>query len=217
MTLSVRHLPDGSVEVVAEIVVGIETDRVMVPLGRFQGAVDPGGLRNAPVVVLHDAPLAEIVRIGARGAGEASMTVVDLMVGSVVGAELLRAASTADVILVVASGAAASSALVAARALSGRPLPVVPLDDHAAAHAMLRACDVVLDVAVPSVDGPTRALIRGAADRLGLFSDHHVVEVDPRPGLAQTENADDASLLELTAAATGVLAGRIAAENRRWR
>jgi hypothetical protein len=217
MTLSVRYLPDGSVEVLAEVVVGIETERVTVPLGRFEGAVDPGGLRNAPVVVLHDARLAELVRIGARRSGGASVAVVDLMVGSVVGAELLRAGSTADVILVVASGAMSSSPLVAARALRGRPLPVVPVDDDAAAHAMFRGCDVDLDVALPSVEGQTRTQIRGAAERLGLFGAHHVVEVDPRPGLAQRQSADLASALELTAAATGVLAGRIAAENRRWR
>lgn len=217
MTLTVRHLPDGSVEVLSEIAVGIETERVTVPLGRFEEAVDPGGLRNMPVVVLHDARVAEIVRIGASRSGGASVSVVDFSMGSVAGAELLRAASTADVILVVASDGAAPSVLVAARALSGRPLPVVPLDDHAAAQAMLRGCDIDLDVAVPSVDGWTRSLIRGAAERLGLFGDHHVVEVDPRPGLAQAESADRASLLELTAAATGVLAGRIAAENRRWR
>ncbi|HVF08996.1 MAG TPA: hypothetical protein VNC60_10500 [Actinomycetota bacterium] len=217
MSLTVRHLPDGSVEVLSDIAVGIEARRVTVPLGRFAGPVDPGGLRNAPVVVLHDARVVEIVRVGVRRSGGASVAVVDLPVGSVAGAELLRAASTAEVTLVVPPDGAAPSVLVAARALSGRPLPVVPLDDHAAAHAMLRGCDVDLDVAVPSVGGATRALIRRAADGLGLFSDHHVVEVDPRPGLAQNERAGPASLLELTAAATGVLAGRIAAENRRWR
>ncbi|HVF08899.1 MAG TPA: hypothetical protein VNC60_10010 [Actinomycetota bacterium] len=217
MSLTVRHLPDGSVEVLSEIAAGIETRRVMVPLGRFEGPVDPGGLRNAPVVVLSATRVIETVRNGARRSGGASVAVVDLSVGSVAGAELLRAASTAEVTLVVAPDGAAPSVLVAARALSGRPLPVVPLDDHTAAHAMLRGCDVDLDVAVPSLDGATRAVIRSAAERLGLFSDHHVVEVDPRPGLEQNERAGPVSLHELTAAATGVLAGRIAAENRRWR
>jgi hypothetical protein len=217
MSLTVRHRPDGSVDVAAEIAVGIETRHVTVPLGRYEEAVDPGGLRNAPVVVLRDTEGVEIARAGAHGAGQASVTVVNLATGSLVGPELLRAASSAEVVLVVALGELAAHILVVVRALGGRPLPVVPLDDDAEGRAMLRDCDIDLDVAVPSVDGPARELVRRAAERLGLFLDHHVVEVDPRPAFSETDGTGHASLRQLTAGATGVLAGRIAAENRRWR
>ncbi|HEX7247696.1 MAG TPA: hypothetical protein VF351_06310 [Actinomycetota bacterium] len=217
MSLSVRHRPDGSAEVTAEISVGIETRQVTVLLGRYEEPVNPGGLRNMPVVVLPDAGWVDIVRTGVRRAGRATVAVVDLTKGGVAGAELLRAASGAEVVLVVVPRGLASPVLIAARALEGRPLPVVPLGDDTGVRAMLQGCDIDLDVAVPSVDGPTRDLVRGAAERLGLFLDHHVVEVDPRPAFSEADDTARASLPKLTAASAGVLAGRIAAGNRRWR
>jgi hypothetical protein len=81
---------------------------------------------------------------------------------------------------------------------------------------MLEPCWVDLDIAVPALDEPRRAAARRAVRSLGLVERHHIVEVDPRPGL-EGESPADATLQRLTAAATGVLAGRIAAANRRWR
>lgn len=219
MIRGVERLADGSVEIVAEIAVGVGTRQVRVPLGSFEGEVDPGGLRNTPVVVLSDPGLEDTVRAGARRAGDASIARVELEDEEFPGAGLLRGSSIAEVLVVVARGPVAADALIVARALGGRPLPVIALDDPASANAMLRHRDVDLDVAVPSVDEPMRALIREAVERLGLFIDHHVVEVDPRPALAERVGvgADAPSVHELTAAATGVLAGRLAAANRRWR
>ena len=115
--------------------------------------------------------------------------------------------------------ALAGSVLTVARALGGRPLPVVAFDDPSAAGTMLRGCDVDLDVAFPAVDEPTRGRLREVADGLGLFTRHHVVEVDPRPAFADEDATPIAarSLHALAAAASGVLAGRVAAGNRRWR
>ena len=225
MIRRVERLGDGSLEVVAEIAVGVDTRLVRVPLGRFEHEIDRGGLRNTPVVVLGDPGLEAIVREGIARAGHASVAQLDLAIGTSVGAELLGGSSTADALLVVADGPVAAAALVVARALGGRPLPVIQLDDPAGARAMLRACDVDLDIAVPSVDEPLRGLIRGVVERLGLFAHHHVVEVDPRPAMPNAEidgrvaagGARAPSLYELAAAATGVLAGRVAAGNRRWR
>ncbi|HET9417628.1 MAG TPA: hypothetical protein VFP30_08840, partial [Candidatus Limnocylindria bacterium] len=131
------------------------------------------------------------------------------------GETLLRAAGVAEVMVLTTAIEWSGEAMVVARALEGRPLPVVPLDDVEAGRAMLRNCWVDLDVAVPSVDGALRARLREGAERLGLFSDHHVVEVDPRPALRG--HTAEPSPTELSAAATGVLAGRLAARNRSWR
>ena len=221
----VQRLDDGSLEVVAEIAVGVDSRLVRVPLGRFEHEIDPGGLRNTPVVVLGDPRLEAPVREGVARAGQASVARVELASGTFLGAELLGGSSTADALLVIADGPVAAAALVVARALGGRPLPAIPLDDPAGARAMLQACDVDLDIAVPSVDEPLRGSIRGVVEQLGLFAHHHVVEVDPRPALPNAEidaggalgGAGAPSLSELAAAATGVLAGRVAAGNRRWR
>jgi hypothetical protein len=206
---------DGEVEAIADIVVGVEARRVRVPLGRFPDAIDPGGLRGTPVVVVTDAELEPMIRRGAACAGRASVGVAR-DVHDPLGAVLLSGSSLAEVLVVHASPPMAGDAMVTARALGGRPLPVVPLEREADAAAMLEPCWVDLDIAVPALDEPRRAAARRAVRSLGLVERHHIVEVDPRPGL-EGESPADATLQRLTAAATGVLAGRIAAANRRWR
>jgi hypothetical protein len=216
---SVEHLIDGSIEIVAEIAVGVETRQARVPLGRFESEIDPGGLRNTPVVVLSDPALETTVRTGAERAGKASVARVEADSEGSPGASLLRASSDAEVLLVVSHGAAAGVTLVVARMLGGRPLPVIAFDEPSQARAMLRDCDVDLDVAVPSVEEPLRGRVRDGAEQLGLFVGHHVVEVDPRPALADVDDTshDAPTLNELAAGASGVLAGRLAVGNRRWR
>jgi hypothetical protein len=81
---------------------------------------------------------------------------------------------------------------------------------------MLARCWIDLDIAIPSYGDDRRDEAWEAARALDLISAHHFVEVDPRPGLDH-EGAPNAGLDGLTASATGVLAGRIAAGNRRWR
>jgi hypothetical protein len=214
--ISVERGADGMAEAVARVAVGVRSEVVRVPLGRRSGQVDPGGLRGAPVVVLTAGGLEPLAREGAVRAGRATVAAVD-PAGEPLGAALLDAASTAEVLtLVVEDVAAAGEALVVARALGGRPLPALPLDDPAAARAMLRACWVDLDVALPSIEGDLRRQARSIAEDLGVFAAHHVVEVDPRPGLLGFAVADR-SLSELSVAATGVLAGRVAAAARSWR
>lgn len=210
---------DGTREAVAEVVVGVETRQVRVPLGSFAADVDPGGLRNAPVVVVTADVMEPVVRAGAERAGRASVSRLGRDPGTTIGAALLLGSAVAEVLVVVGNGSAAARTLVTARALGGRPLPVVPLDDLEAAEALLSECWVDLDVALPSADFEDRIAIRRAADTIGLFGRHHVVDVDPRPALGGSRPpAPSGSRLHvLTAAATGVLAGRVAAGNRRWR
>jgi hypothetical protein len=74
-----------------------------------------------------------------------------------------------------------------------------------------------VNVAIPGVEA-RREEIRAIVARLELERVHHPVEVDPRPAFDELGLASgDASLDELAAGAAGVLAGRIAGANRRWR
>lgn len=213
--IELSRAADGSVVAVGEVVVGVESRRVEVPLGPLTVAVDAGGLRNAPVVVASSSAIVGSVTRGASSAGAATVVRLDDPRDPIGGA-IVEAAGRAEVVVAVVDPPGAGHLLVAVRALEGRPLPVVPFDDLARARAMLDACWVDIDVALPAIDGPDRAEVRQAASELGLFEAHHVVEVDPRPGLAEVPPATT-SLEMLAAASTGVLAARIAAGNRRWR
>lgn len=213
--IRVERRADGSFDAVAEVVVGVEAREIRVPLGRSTGQVPSGGLRNSPVVVLTSGMSAPLVEAGAARSGDAAVGTVDASPGRL-GAALLDAARTADVILVRVAPEEAGGVLVTARALMGRPLPVVPFDRPRRARTMLATCWIDLDIAIPSIEGRRRDEARKVARDLELFSRHHVVEVDPRPGL-DSPSEPDVGLEGLTASATGVLAGRIAAGNRRWR
>jgi hypothetical protein len=213
--IRIQRLPDGTFEAVAEVTVGVQTRTVRVPVGSDPRPVDPAGLRNTPVVVFTDPSSEPVIREGIANAGGAS---VRLAQGEPLGAALLADAGKTEVLLVLAEGPAeGGSALRIARALAGRPLPVVPFDDLAAAASLFGMCELDVDVALPSIGSEARAAARAAAERLGLFDEHHVVEVDPRPALGDPADLTTRPLSELAAAVTGVLAARIAAGNRRWR
>jgi hypothetical protein len=208
---------DGSLVAVSEVTAGVETRTVRVALGRHGRHIDPGGLRNTPVVVVATPSSVTLVRAGAVHAGRASVQVVDQEPTDPLGARLLGGAADAEVIVVVTPASPPVQALIVARALGGRPLPAIPLSEPTRARDMLDGCWVDLDVAVPALEHPRRAEVRRTLDELGLIAGpHHVVEVDPRAAL-HGRSTVTMSLSELAAAATGVLAGRIAAGNRRWR
>jgi len=190
--------------------VGIDRARFRIPLGRWDASdPDPGGLLLSPVVVLPGAGPIELVTASAARSGNATVRVV-----SPEGAALLATASRADV-LIVADGNGRTMNVI--RALGGRPLPALPSPDPDAIRAFLDGCHVDLDVALPRTDGEDRDRLRATLAPLGLEEVHHLVEVDPRPGLeAAGIAASNASPTELWAAAAGVLAGRLAAGRRRW-
>ena len=82
----------------------------------------------------------------------------------------------------------------------------------------LQAPDGVTLVPVPSLEDPERSLVAECLRPLELEATHHLLEVDPAPAFEQAGVAlDGAPLDALAAAAAGVLAGRLAANNRRWR
>jgi hypothetical protein len=199
----------GDLWAIAEVAVGAGRSVFEVPLGVW-GKDDPpsDGLAQTPVVVLPEGAWTGVVAEAARVAGDAEALEVSPDGRSLLGA-------TADVLVIPHANGRTMNVI---RALGGRPLPALPLTDPVRVAAFLDGCHVDLDIALPGLDGPRRAELRAATHTLGLDDVHHLVEVDPRPGLASEGiDPDDAPLDALAAAAAGVLAGRLAAARRRYR
>ena len=117
----------------------------------------------------------------------------------------------AEVVLVAA--ARRPPRWTAGRSAGARFLALALTDD---AVAVLARCGE-LDMDVPDPVG-ARDVVRRSIGPLHLGTSHQPVEVDPSPAFdAAGIDIDDASIAELAAGSAGVLAGRIAAGNRRWR
>jgi hypothetical protein len=203
---------DGIWRARAEVVVGIEHRALSVDLGRLTSVPPPGGLLGTPVVTVA-AGAAVLVTAGARRAGKAPTTLTLPATAEGLPGHLLVAAIEGAEVLVVEDGGA--EALVAARILGGRPLPALPLDDRAAVGALLAELAVDVDLALPSEDRTAATAILAPYEP---ERQHHLVDVDPRPAFDELGwDPARGSLGDRAAAATGVLAGRVAAGNRRWR
>jgi hypothetical protein len=212
-----ERAPDASLDAVASVHVGLTTSTIRVPLGPwFATAPDPAGLANTPVVALPDPRWTELARMGALRAGrQPPVLLLPASVPSIGGQLLVAVAEGVEVVLVPGGGRAA---LVAGRALRGRAILALPLDDERALQEVLTGLDVDVHLPIPSIDGPARARIRDAVFRHEPERLHHLVEVDPGPALATVGlRIDEATDGALAAAAAGVLAGRLSAGNRRWR
>jgi hypothetical protein len=132
------------------------------------------------------------------------------------------------------------NALNAAGTLGGRPIPALRLSfaDARARHrgvshhslTILRdVCLVETNVPVPVLEDATqRAAVWEALRGAGLEERHQLVEVDGRPATDELvarhidvrsmgRGVDEDPAFFLAAGAAGVLAGRMAAEHRRWR
>ena len=209
----IRYERDGDVLIAhARVAVGVEDLAVVVPLGPWAGPPpDPGGLRGLPVVLLLDELAVTLVEAGARRSGR--VRAFETIEGPGAPNDLLRA--DAEVALLRGSRPTTATWV---RALGGRPLPSLPLADVAATSSFLDELEVDVDIAVPSEDEGARAAARATLGRIVAAAGHHVVEVDPRPAFDEAGiDAAGAPLSMCAAAAAGVLAGRVAAGNRRWR
>lgn len=200
-----------------EVAVGPARRPVRVTLGPWSGDdFDPGGLRGAPVVIVPDPALTELARRGALRAG--AQPTVFLLPGDVprIGIQLLVAYAEGVDVTIVEAGAGPVMSL--ARVLGGRPIPALPLPDPRAVERLFEGCDVDVDVPVPSLEPPRRGELHAMIDPLVLHETHHLVEVDPRPAFDDLGiSIDGAAPAALTAAAAGVLAGRVSIRSRRWR
>ncbi|MGZ6545910.1 MAG: DUF3866 family protein [Actinomycetota bacterium] len=138
------------------------------------------------------------------------------------------------------SALGSGNALNAVAALGGRPIPSLRISfadgrerhrgvSHHSLTILRDVCLVPTDVPVPALDDVAqRARIWDALRAAKLEERHQLVEVDGRPALDELaarrieprsmgRGVDDDPACFLAAGAAGVLAGRAAAGNRRWR
>jgi Protein of unknown function (DUF3866) len=131
-------------------------------------------------------------------------------------------------------------ALMAARTLDGRPIPALRVSfadarerhravSHHSLTILADVCAVDVNVPVPALpDERERELVWEALRGRKLEEKHHLVEVDGAPAIEELRareidvrtmgrGIDDDPAFFLAAGAAGVLGGRMAAENRRWR
>jgi hypothetical protein len=131
-------------------------------------------------------------------------------------------------------------ALMAAETLHGRPIPALRVSfadererhrgvSHHSLTILADVCRVAVNVPVPALeDEGQRSAVWEALRSRQLEESHHLVEVDGQPAIEELrargvdvqtmgrEIEDDPAFF-LAAGAAGVLAGRLAAENRNWR
>jgi len=170
----------------------------------------PLGLASTPVILLPGPSLETIAMSGADRAGRAPrMARVE---GSApgLGLDLLAAVASRAEVIVLAQATGRHLDLV--RILGGRAVVALGFPDAAAATRWLGDADLDADIPVPTTEGGWMREVPA----LGLESTHHLVQVDPTPALDRARPGGDTSSVD-AAAAAGILAGRIAAGNRRWR
>jgi hypothetical protein len=167
-------------------------------------------------VVTTPPAVSTIVRAGALRAGRSPAVLVLPGDAPHLAGQLLVAVAEGSEVLVVEDGDA--DVLTVARALGGRPIPALPLDEPDQLAALVGALAVDVTLAVPDGDDAFRARVRQALAPVDPTTLHHLVDVDPRPAFDELGwDPSRASLEGLAAAAAGVLAGRLAHGNRRWR
>jgi hypothetical protein len=138
------------------------------------------------------------------------------------------------------SALASGHALMAAETLGGRPIPALRVSfadererhrgvSHHSLTILADVCKVDVNVPVPVLDaGSERDAVWEALRERKLEDLHHLVEVDGAPAVEELRARDvdvrtmgrgiaDDPAFFLAAGAAGVLGGRMAAENRRWR
>lgn len=138
------------------------------------------------------------------------------------------------------SALASGHALMAAATLEGRPIPALRVSfadererhravSHHSLTILADVCKVDVNVPVPVLDEEEQRTAVWDALRLRQLEEmHHLIEVDGRPAVEELRARDidvetmgrgieDDPAFFLAAGAAGVLAGRMAAENRRWR
>lgn len=138
------------------------------------------------------------------------------------------------------SALASGHALMAAATLVGRPIPALRVSfadererhrgvSHHSLTILADVCKVDVNVPVPVLDQEEqRSAVWNALRSRQLEERHHLVEVDGQPAVEELRargvdvqtmgrGIDDDPAFFLAAGAAGVLAGRMASENRRWR
>ena len=138
------------------------------------------------------------------------------------------------------SALGSGDALNAAHTLGGKPVPALRVSfaderdrhrglSHHSLTILRDVCKVEVNVPVPTLaDGLQRAAVWDALREARLEEIHHLVEVEGQPAIDELRDRavtvrsmgrsmDDDPAFWLGAGAAGVLAGRMAATNRKWR
>jgi hypothetical protein len=191
----------------------------------------PRPLRHLPVVALTEPELLDIVRAGVRRAGGDP----SVLTTSATDTDALRSSRTGghDVVIALCGAAAVMQVLQLVRELGGRPIPVLSLSVGEAGPRVLPASVTLLsdaslrdlEIPVPALeDDAMRTMLWDQLRHAHAEERHHLVEVDGRPALEELGMAlgggrgfGEHGWAFLAAGAAGVLAGRLAASNRRWR
>jgi hypothetical protein len=201
---------------VTSVDVGVSAHQFAVVLGTWppgSDLSDPAGLASNPVVLLSDGRAAPIAIAGVERAGRDPIVVRLDGSAPALGLALLRARAAGAEVVVVSPADGRHLDLV--RVLGGRAVLALPSVDPDVVRSWLGAAE--LDPALP-IPVRARDAVRQGIGPLHLEDVHQLVEVDPSPAFdAAGRSAQDASIAELAAGSAGVLAGRIAAGNRRWR
>src|SRR3954453_379274 len=172
----------------------------------------PLGLAATPVVLLPEASVAPIARAGIERAGRGASVASFDGPTEALGLELLSATSSGTEVVIVDRAVARHVDLV--RILGGRAVVALPGTGPNEAKAWLAEADLDAELPIPTVDNAAWAAIAA----IGLEATHQLVHVDPAPAFHEAGmRIAGATPAALTAGAAGVLAGRIAARNRRWR
>jgi|1186.fasta_scaffold00427_3 hypothetical protein len=172
----------------------------------------PLGLASAPVVLLPDASLASLALAGITRAGRSPHVATADVDAPALGLALLDATSSGADVVVVPGADGRHLDLV--RILGGRAIVALPLPDVIAVRSWLADAELDAELPIPT----TQDAGWSAIAPLGLEATHQLVQVDPTPALDEAgAPAARATPAMLAAAAAGVLAGRIADGNRRWR
>jgi hypothetical protein len=207
-----------------------------------RSSAEPNPLRMVPVVLVSSPTQLAPVRAGIARAGKWPAVVVATIqgwgsddendpgppVGSANDALRTIPADGAEVV-VICHGPAPADAIEPCRAALGRdarPMPVLKLAlDRGVDDECLQALSLLpggVNVPVPSIaDDVQRRLVWDTLVTSGIEQRHHLVEVDGQPALDELSEQGvtvEGDLMALLAAgAGGVLAGRMAIGNRRWR
>ena len=170
----------------------------------------PLGLASTPVILMPDAATIDIALAAVARAGRGSAVARVDASTSGLGLALLAAADAGADILVMSGAMGLHIDLV--RILGGRAVVALASPDPVAIVSWFQGAELGADLPLPTANP------QGSADiaALRLESVHQLVQVDPTPALDEA-GVRVTSFGVLSAAAAGILAGRIAAGNRRWR
>src|SRR3954453_23777696 len=172
----------------------------------------PLGLAATPVVLLPEASVAPIARAGIERAGRGASVASFDGPTEALGLELLSATSSGTEVVIVDRAVARHVDPV--RIPGGRAVVALPGPGPNEAKAWLAEADLDAELPIPTVDNAAWAAIAA----LGLEATHQLRHRDPAPAFDEAGMRIAGAIpTALTAGAAGVLAGRIAARNRRWR